>query len=95
MPLCNGGDRKIIFCLERELMSSWCRIVREFEESFKEEKQMTESVKLTGASSGLGKQWKSIKWNEVCAKVQRLQMRIAKAVEEKRWVNTHKCINLE
>ncbi len=55
-------------------------IVREFEESFKEEKQMTGSVKLTGASSGLGKQWDSINWSNINAHVQRLQMRIAKAV---------------
>ena len=44
---------------------------------------MTESVKLTGASSGLGKQWNSIDWSKINARVQRLQMRIAKAVEEK------------
>ena len=42
---------------------------------------MTGSVKPTGASSGLGKQWKSINWITVNAHVQRLQMRIAKAVE--------------
>ena len=46
---------------------------------------MTESLKLTGASSGLGKKWNSINWSEVNANVQRLQMRIAKAVVEKRW----------
>jgi RNA-directed DNA polymerase len=46
---------------------------------------MTGSVKLTGASSGLGKKWNSINWSEINARVQRLQMRIAKAVVEKRW----------
>jgi len=46
---------------------------------------MTESVKLTGASSGLGKNWNSINWSTINANVQRLQMRIAKAVVEKRW----------
>ena len=43
---------------------------------------MTESVKLTGASSALGKQWNSINWRKINAHVQRLQMRIAKAVKE-------------
>ena len=83
MFLCNGGNKEFISYLEREQMSSWCLIVRESKESFKEEKQMTESVKLTGASSGLGKKWNSINWSEINAKVQRLQMRIAKAVVEK------------
>jgi len=46
---------------------------------------MTGSVKLTGASSGLGKPWNSINWSKINAHVQRLQMRIAKAVKEKRW----------
>ncbi len=46
---------------------------------------MTGVVKLTGASSGLGKHWESINWSKVCSNVQRLQMRIAKAVEEKKW----------
>jgi len=46
---------------------------------------MTGSVKLTGASSGLGGKWSSINWSEINANVQRIQMRIAKAVEEKRW----------
>ena len=33
----------------------------------------------------LGKKWNSINWSEINARVQRLQMRIAKAVVEKRW----------
>ena len=41
---------------------------------------MTGVERLTGATSGLGKRWKSIDWKKVKAEVKRLQMRIAKAV---------------
>ena len=43
---------------------------------------MTGVEKLTGATPGLGKHWKSINWKKVQAEVRWLQMRIAKAVEE-------------
>ncbi len=43
---------------------------------------MTEVEKLSGATSSLGKYWKSMNWNKVHAGIKRLQMRIAKAVRE-------------
>lgn len=52
---------------------------------------------LTGAPPTRGNNWNSIKWDKVEAEVKRLQMRIAKAVKEKRfgkvkalqWMLTH------
>ena len=46
---------------------------------------MTEVEKLTGATPYLSKHWESINWKKVKAEVRRLQMRIAKAVTEKKW----------
>jgi len=46
---------------------------------------MTGVVKLTGAAPHLGNHWESIDWNKVKSEVLRLQMRIAKAVREKRY----------
>jgi RNA-directed DNA polymerase len=46
-------------------------------------KQMTATC-LTGASSA-NDQWSSIKWKEIESQVCRLQMRIAKAIREKRY----------
>jgi len=53
---------------------------------------MTVTVRFTGATSGVGKQWEGINWNKVQAKVKRLQMRIAKAVREGK---TSKCKALQ
>lgn len=46
---------------------------------------MTGVEKLTGATPYLGKHWNSINWKKVQAEVRWLQMRIAKAVTEKKW----------
>jgi RNA-directed DNA polymerase len=46
---------------------------------------MTGVEKLTGATPYLGKYWKSINWKKVQTEVRRLQIRIAKAVTEKKW----------
>jgi RNA-directed DNA polymerase len=63
-----------------------------------EEKQMTAvSILLTGASSASSLTWHTINWGQVGKEVRRLQMRIAKAVREKRygkvkalqWILTH------
>ncbi len=63
-----------------------------------EEKQMTAvSIILTGASSAPNLTWHTINWKQVGKEVRRLQMRIAKAVREKRygkvkalqWILTH------
>jgi len=74
--------------------STRCSVVRESEESFKMGKQMT--VVKTGAPINK-KNWRSIDWSKARSKVQRLQMRIAKAVQEGKhgkveslqWVLTH------
>ena len=59
---------------------------------------MTEMVRpITGASSTSPQTWKNIKWNQASIEVKQLQMRIAKAVREKRhgkakalqWLLTH------
>jgi RNA-directed DNA polymerase len=51
-----------------------------------EEKQMTAiQLVLTGASSASYQNWLTINWERVIKEVQRLQMRIAKAVREKRY----------
>ena len=61
-------------------------------------KSVGESAKsLTGASPSNAKTWKEIKWDQVEVEVKRLQMRIAKATQEKRfgkvkalqWMLTH------
>ncbi len=46
------------------------------------EKANDGSFKLTGATSKLGSHWKAINWKKVKAEVKRLQVRIAKAVQE-------------
>ncbi len=43
---------------------------------------MSVGEKLTGATLSLSERWKSINWNKVEAEVRRLQVRIAKAVQE-------------
>ncbi len=97
-PSCNGKDTDWnIIRLERVQTFNRCLIVRKFEEPLKGEKQMTESFKITGATPCLGNHWKSIDWNPVKAEVKRLQMRIAKAVREKKgnkvktlqWILSH------
>ncbi len=63
-----------------------------------EEKQMTAMItSLAGASSAFELTWETIDWQHVTKKVEQLQMRIAKAVREKRhgkvralqWILTH------
>ena len=46
---------------------------------------MKEVAKLTCATPKLGIYWNSINWKAVNIEVKQLQMRIAKAVEEKKW----------
>jgi RNA-directed DNA polymerase len=66
-------------------------------ELLKEEEQMRVATKKTHASPRQELDWKSIKWKKVKKKVKELQMRIAKAVRERRyrlvrslqWLLTH------
>lgn len=71
-------------------------IIRRIDEN--EEKQMTaKSSSLTGASSSDTYSWKALNWHDMESSVRRLQMRIAKAVQERRhnkakalqWLLTH------
>jgi RNA-directed DNA polymerase len=93
---CNDQDTGLnITWRESEPTSSRSFIAREFRESQNEEKQMTATCS-TGASSA-NAQWSSINWKETEAEVRRLQMRIAKAIRDKRfgkakalqWLLTH------
>ena len=68
------------------------------ENRLNEGKQMTAMVKtITGASSASLLTWEAIEWHQISVEVKRLQMRIAKAVREKRygkakalqWLLTH------
>ena len=40
---------------------------------------------MTGAASGFAVTWHGIDWTKTHRQVRRLQMRIAKAVRDKRW----------
>jgi len=65
-----------------EQTSGRCLIARESEEPYLWGKQMTEVVKLNGATPSLGNHWNAINWDKVTTEVKRLQMRIAKAVRD-------------
>lgn len=87
LPNLKGSRRPTGFSLQDNL-----------ENCLNEEKQMTAMVRsITGASSASEQTWKTIKWNQVNIEVKRLQMRIAKAVRDKRygkaktlqWLLTH------
>ena len=60
-----------------------CFIAREFEEPSKNRKLKTEQ--LTGALFDHAVRWTLIDWKAVESNVRRLQVRIAKAVQENRW----------
>jgi hypothetical protein len=62
--------------------SERCFVAREFEESLKKGPQMT--VEQTGAPGDLTQSWEAIDWQKARAEVRRRQMRIAKAVKEKK-----------
>jgi RNA-directed DNA polymerase len=66
------------------LTFNWCFIAREFGEPLKTGKLETAN-KLAGALVRDAKLWNSINWKTIEKHVRRLQMRIAKAVQEKKW----------
>lgn len=66
-----------------ELTFNRCFIARKSEEPSKTEK--LETVSSTGASVDDAIAWDSIEWKKAQKHVRRLQMRIAKAVLDKRW----------
>ena len=97
-PVCNGPDTGSNFARpERELTSCGCSVVRESVESLKKGKQMTAAPKAADAPFGKRWKWDSIDWKTVESAVKRLQVRIAKAVKERKfrkaralqWLLTH------
>lgn len=69
--------------MRRVPTSDRCSAARESGRTLKMEKQRTSQK--DGASVSLAKEWNSIDWETAKAEVKRLQMRIAKAVEEGQW----------
>ena len=62
----------------------WSFLTNKLAKLMNEEKQMTGEIhNSTGASSNF--QWHSINWKEVQTNVNRLQVRIVKALQEGRW----------
>jgi RNA-directed DNA polymerase len=76
--------------------SIWSLFARESTESSSEETQMTIEQSI-GAASAQAPDWDSLDWNSIRQQVRRLQMRIAKAISQKRhsqarslqWLLTH------
>lgn len=66
--------------------STWSLITREFGEPLEQGRQMTAVATLAGAPCyEVEIDWNRINWKKVNRNVRRLQSRIVKAVEEKRW----------
>jgi RNA-directed DNA polymerase len=65
-----------------ELTSNWCFLARASGESPQVRKQMTAQA---GALTDDAKQWQAIDWPAARREVRRLQIRIAKAVQEGKW----------
>ena len=51
----------------------------------KEQRQMTEMATYSGAFSDAQVPWSTLKWNSVSRNVRRLQARLVKATQAKRW----------
>jgi RNA-directed DNA polymerase len=66
--------------------STWSLITREFEKPLEQGRQMTAVATLAGAPCyEVVIDWSRIYWKKVYRNVRRLQARIVKAVQEKRW----------
>lgn len=98
MLLCNGADTGLVHDTKVSLRLVGLSLQKSLENQLYEEKQMTaKNLCLTGASSASGITWNAINWQQAYKEVKRLQMRIAKAVREKRygkvkalqWLLTH------
>jgi RNA-directed DNA polymerase len=63
--------------------SNWCLVAREPGEPLKKRKQMM--AQMAGVLGDDAAKWNSIDWKEARQQVRRLQVRIAKAVQENRW----------
>ena len=60
-------------------------MAKDFIEPANERKQMNENVNLSCALSSQTNNWETIQWKKVIQRVNRLQRRIAKAVQKKQW----------
>ena len=60
-------------------------MAKDFIEPANERKQMNENVNLSCALSSQTNNWETIQWRKVIQRVNRLQRRIAKAVQKKQW----------
>jgi RNA-directed DNA polymerase len=66
--------------------STWSLVTGEFEKPSRQGRQMTAMATLAGAPCyEVVIDWNRINWNKVNRNVRRLQARIVKAIEEKRW----------
>lgn len=65
--------------------SIWYFMAIGFVELANERKQMNENVNLSCAISSHTDNWETIQWKKVIQRVNRLQKRIAKAVQKKQW----------
>jgi RNA-directed DNA polymerase len=70
---------------ESALTSIWSSITREPDQLAKEKRQMTEVATLSGAFSHKEVDWHAIDWQKAHSIVKRLQARIVKATQAKRW----------
>jgi RNA-directed DNA polymerase len=74
---------------ESALTSIWSSITREPDQPSKEKRQMTAVTTLTGAFSHKEVDWHAIDWQKAHSTVKRLQARIVKATQAKRWGKVH------
>lgn len=98
MLLCNGADTGLVPGTKVSLRLVGLSLQKSLENRFYEEKQMSAmALPITGAPSASMSPWDVINWQQAYNEVKRLQMRIAKAVREKRygkvkalqWLLTH------
>lgn len=86
MPICNGSDTGSSFAgRESEQTSSRCLFAGASGEPTDEGKTIDDSRQLDVSAPSGEFSWLTINWIEAQGAVRRLQTRIAKAVEEKRW----------
>ena len=82
---CSARKRRLTGGARRVPTSGRCSVARKSGRTLQMEKQRASRATVDGASVSLAQEWNSIDWREAKAEVKRLQMRIAKAVEEGRW----------
>ena len=94
MPVCNGigqGLRRMGKITPRESGQTSIRsyFTRDSDKPHEEKRQMTAVATLAGAFSHTPLDWHSIAWKQVHRNVKRLQARIVKATQAKRWGKVH------